>query len=282
VRTGPPPLAIGSVTFPTGEVGIGYPAVALTASGGAPPYTWSIGTGTLPPPLAVSGSSISGVPNSAGPFTFTVKATDSAGATAEVANSITIAPALSVAGRCDATACSVEQGCDAFCGGFGTQTGGVGPFQYGASGVLPTGTGLNGLSLSGVFSQPSGRAPFSFSVTVTDALGATGGVKAAFVVFQHLTLQGGTFTGNTSRIPFTVSLAFYSPAAGAPKVALGKGVLPKGTTLSVDPKAFQVVITVPVGTLPGSYLAVLVLTDGNPCSANSNCTTTANVTINIG
>jgi hypothetical protein len=175
----------------------------------------------------------------------------------------------------------VEQGCDAFCGVFGTQAGGLAPFKYSASGVLPTGTSLSGLSLSGVFSQPSGRAPYSFSVTVTDALGAAGGVKAAFVVFQQATLQGGIFTGQLG-VPLTVPLAYYSGAAGTPKVALGKGALPQGATLSVDPKAFQVVISVPGQKVTGSYVAVLVLTDGSPCSANSNCTTTATVTINIG
>jgi hypothetical protein len=210
-----------------------------------------------------------------------VKAVDSAGVAAEVAKSATIVPALSVTGRCEASPCSVEQGCDSFCGGFGIQSGGFGPYQYVLSGTLPTGTSLNGVSLTGAFSQPSGRAPYSFAVTVTDALGATAGVKAAFIVFQHVTLQGGTFTGQRGA-PFTVPLAYYTGAAGAPKIALVKGALPPGATLAVDPKLFQVVISVPGQKLSGSYVAVLALTDGSPCSASARCTTTATVTINIG
>ena len=271
---------IGSLTFPAGEVGIAYPAIALIASGGTPPYTWSISQGALPPPLAVSGSSISGTPNASGPFSFSVKAVDSAGAAAEVANSINIAPTLSVTGRCDASPCSVEQGCDAYCGSFGSQTGGVGPFKYSPSGQLPPGTTLNGLALAGQFTTPSAAAPFTFAVTVTDALGASGGVKAVFNVFPHISLQGGTFSG-TIRIAFNVSLR-YSGGAGIPKVGLGKGVLPPNATLSVSPKASLVVISVPAQTAVGSYVAVLVLTDSSPCSATSNCSTSATVTINVG
>jgi hypothetical protein len=270
---------IGSLTFPTGEVGIGYPAIALTASGGTPPYTWSISQGALPPPLAVSGSSISGTPNASGGFSFSVKAVDSAGAAAEVANSINIAPPLSVTGRCDASPCSVEQGCDAFCGSFGSQTGGVGPFKYSPSGQLPPGTTLNGLALAGQFTTPSAAAPFTFAVNVTDALGASGGVKAAFNVFPHISLQGGTFT--VSLAGLAVGLP-YSGGSGVPKVILGKGALPPNTTLSVNPKGSQVVITVGAQRGAGSYPFVLVLTDASPCSANSNCTTTATVTINVG
>lgn len=209
-----------------------------------------------------------------------MKAVDSAGAAAEVANSITIAPTLLVTGRCDASPCSVEQGCDAYCGSFGSQTGGVGPFKYSPSGQLPPGTTLNGLALAGQFTTPSAVAPFSFAVTVTDALGASGGVKAVFNVFPHISLQGGTFSVPLAGMSVALS---YSGGAGVPKVGLAKGTLPPNTTVSVNSKASQVVISVGAQRGPGSYPPfVLVLTDGSPCSASSNCTTSASVTINVG
>ena len=74
----PAPLQItNSATFPAGIAGSDYPAQQLTASGGVPPYTFSI-NGSLPGGLALSGSQIAGTPQSAGTYNFTVKATDSA------------------------------------------------------------------------------------------------------------------------------------------------------------------------------------------------------------
>ena len=281
-RPSPPPLAIASLTFTTGEVGIGYPTVSLAASGGTPPYTWSIGSGALPGGLALSTSSISGTPTAAGPFQFTVSVADSAGGSAGAAQSVTIVPPLSVAGRCDASACAVEQGCDATCGSFGSQSGGLGPFKYSPSGQLPPGTALNGLALAGQFTTPSATAPFTFAVTVTDALGAGGGVKAAFNVFPHISLKGAAVTQKVG-LSFTVPLAYSGGTpGGVPKVALAKGVLPPNAVLSVDPKGSQVVVSVPAQRLAGSYVAVLVLTDSSQCSAGANCATSATVTINLG
>jgi large repetitive protein len=278
----PPPLAIAGVTFPTGEVGISYPTILLAASGGTPPYTWSIGSGALPGGLTLSSSTISGTPTVAGPFPFTLNLADSAGGTASAAQSVTTVAALSVAGRCDANPCSVEQGCDATCGSFGSQSGGLAPFKYSPSGQLPPGTSLNGLALGGQFTTVSAAAPFTFAVTVTDALGASGGVKAAFNVFPHISLQGATVTQKVG-LAFTVPLPYSGGTpGGVPKVSLAKGTLPLGATVSVDPKGSQVVVSVPAQRVAGNYLAVLVLTDASPCSAGANCAASATVTINLG
>ncbi len=281
-RPSPPPLVIGGLTFPTGEVGIGYPTVTLAASGGAPPYTWSISTGALPGGLALFTSSISGTPTAAGPFQFTVSVADSSGVTVAAAQSVTVVPLLSVAGRCDASPCAVEQLCDAFCGSFGSQSGGLAPFKYAPSGQLPPGTTLNGLALAGQFTNVSAAGPFTFAVTVTDALGASGGVKAAFNVFPHISLQGATVTQKIG-LAFTVPLPYSLGTPGTvPKVAVAKGALPPGSTISINPKLSQVVISVPAQRVAGSYSAVLVLTDASPCSAGANCATSATVTINLG
>jgi uncharacterized protein (TIGR03437 family) len=74
----PAPLQItNAAAFPAAIAGSDYPAQLLMATGGVPPYTFSI-SGSLPGGLVLSGGQISGSPQTAGSYSFTVKATDSA------------------------------------------------------------------------------------------------------------------------------------------------------------------------------------------------------------
>jgi hypothetical protein len=59
------------------QVGVPYNS-SVTASGGNAPYTYSITTGSLPGGLTLNANTgaITGTPNTPGPFTFTVLATD--------------------------------------------------------------------------------------------------------------------------------------------------------------------------------------------------------------
>jgi hypothetical protein len=87
-----PPLAITNATLPNGTTGVLYSAT-LTATGGIPPYTWSLVSGALPPSLSLTPSSglISGTPTTAGSYTFTVQARDTAGNLASQSNAISVA-----------------------------------------------------------------------------------------------------------------------------------------------------------------------------------------------
>jgi hypothetical protein len=59
----------------------------------APPFTWALAGGTLPPGLTMfSNGQLYGTPTATGTFTFTVKVTDSGGQTATQAFSLTISP----------------------------------------------------------------------------------------------------------------------------------------------------------------------------------------------
>ncbi len=72
------PLTITVNSLPDGTVGTAYSA-ALTASGGTPPYTWTIVSGQMPPGVALASSgSIGGTPTTAGQDSFTVQVKDSA------------------------------------------------------------------------------------------------------------------------------------------------------------------------------------------------------------
>jgi hypothetical protein len=76
---------------PVGTVGVAY-ATALSASGGASPYTWSLASGSLPDGLALSASSgaIAGTPTTAGTSVFTAKVQDADGNSATAVLSIII------------------------------------------------------------------------------------------------------------------------------------------------------------------------------------------------
>ncbi|MGH3110313.1 MAG: putative Ig domain-containing protein, partial [Gaiellaceae bacterium] len=77
----PPPLAITTPpTLPAATQRVSY-SVALAATGGDPPYTWSRVSGSLPKGLTLSPSGvISGTPTKRGNSTFTLRVRDSAGA----------------------------------------------------------------------------------------------------------------------------------------------------------------------------------------------------------
>jgi len=72
----PGPLTITTAALPAGTVGTAYSAT-LAATGGTPPYTWSIASGALPTGLTLAASSgaISGTPTATGTANFTVKVT---------------------------------------------------------------------------------------------------------------------------------------------------------------------------------------------------------------
>lgn len=72
-------LKIVNTSLPAGQVGVAY-QTSNTASGGTPPYTWSITSGALPVGLALSASSgaISGKPSVSGSSTFMVRVSDAA------------------------------------------------------------------------------------------------------------------------------------------------------------------------------------------------------------
>jgi hypothetical protein len=93
----PLPLVITHVSdaLSPGTVGEFYCCGNLFASGGVPEYTWSLVAGELPPglELAESPGRITGTPTTAGTFTFTVRVTDSTGASAERTLSITVSEA---------------------------------------------------------------------------------------------------------------------------------------------------------------------------------------------
>lgn len=73
-----PAPAISTGSLPSGLLNTSYSRI-LQASGGAPPYTWSVYSGSLPEGLSLNGSTgtISGIPSKTGTRSFMIKVTDS-------------------------------------------------------------------------------------------------------------------------------------------------------------------------------------------------------------
>lgn len=248
------PLQASSAPFHVGEVGVGYGAVALSATGGVQPYTWSVSAGALPDGLTLGADgSVSGTATSAGNFAFTIQVADSGGSTATVSGKIGIAAHLSaglIAGC--ATQCSVELGCVNVCGGFGQLSGGVGPYSYTqTSGQLPAGTALSGLSLIGTFTGLSGF--LQFSVEVTDSLGVTASVAPLFWMYRHISVAGSAKCGPIYfRIGCSASFAY---SGGIPGTGVSVGVTGVSGTLCTRNAAGQYICG-PTSNLPPSFSAV--------------------------
>jgi hypothetical protein len=286
------PLQASTPPFHAGEVGVVYAPVALAATGGVQPYTWTITTGALPDGLALgSDGSVSGTPTRAGGFSFTVQLADADGSATALPSTIAIAaaPAASLVSAC-ARYCSVEVGCVDVCGNFGSLTGGTAPFTYALQpgGLVPVGTHLNQLSLAGTFAQ---RAQFwQFRVVVTDSLGQTASISPTFYVYPHISLAsgsclGGFGTGCQIKLSYSGGTPGGTPAVKIVSVAdnvpgcYSGGQPPSGYSLGIG--GGYVTVGIP-GNISSGYGSIwtLALTDQSVCGPSTYCSS-GPATVNI-
>src|ERR1035437_9351251 len=222
IRITPAALVITTSLLPAGTVGTSYTAT-LAATGGTPPYTWSVASGAFPGGLLISSAGvISGTPTASGTFSVTLQATDSAQATATEAYSVTVAAAT--------VPLSITTQAPLPSGGVGVSytqafaaTGGTPPYQWSVStGAVPTGLTLNATgSLTGT---PTAAGTFNFTIQVVDAAKAkatqafTIKIAPAPLVITTTSLPGGTV--GTSYTATTLA-ATGGGAAATPSLAPG-------------------------------------------------------------
>jgi uncharacterized protein (TIGR03437 family) len=168
--TAPAPLSIAPTPLPVGVVSAPYGPALLSATGGTPPYTWSLSAGGLAPTgltLNPAGT-FSGIPTTPGSATFGVQATDSASAVAAASFTIAIAP-VPLALATPPTLPSGIAGA-AYPAQVLTASGGVAPYTFAIAGSLPSGLAFSNGVITGT---PASPGSFTFSLTVTDAASTT-------------------------------------------------------------------------------------------------------------
>jgi hypothetical protein len=201
-------LAISTDSLPGGQVGQTYQA-SMVATGGTPPYHWSVASGSLPTGLNLNSASgaISGNPAKAGTFSFAINLQDSSAtkASAESQMSMQIASAPTTPAALQISTTSLPNGqVGASYDSSVVATGGTPPYHWSvASGSLPTGLNLN--SASGVISgQPAGAGNFSFEIGVQDSSAGKASAQSS------MSIQIAAATP-----PVTSTSTYYGPGIGS-------------------------------------------------------------------
>ncbi len=174
--TGPTPLTLHvstSVSLPDGTVSSPYSAPqGLQATGGTPPYTWSLFSGILPSGMSLSGAgNLLGTPSVTGSFPFTAQVTDSIGNSAVGTLTLVIdpAPVTISLGTFPTGVVGVPYPLQILTP---LAKGGTPPYTFAVtSGSLPPGLALSGQQISGQPTAVPATNPATFTITVTDAAG---------------------------------------------------------------------------------------------------------------
>ncbi len=248
------PLSITSSTNSIATTTGGSVSASFSASGGAPPYTYSVGG--QPAGVTVgSDGSLSGSPTQAGTFSAVVGVSDAVG------NSISTSVTINVLGLTTTTLPSGTAG--QFYSGTVAATGGTGTYSFSAAGA-PTGLSLGGSgSLTGT-AKTSGT--FTLSITVTSgALSLTGSVGLTIAKPPALAISGVSLPAGTVAVPYSQSL---SGTGGIPPYTwvLNSGSLPQGLSMS----ASGIISGTPATPATTSFSLQVIDTAGATITANGS------------
>jgi len=294
--SGPKTLTITTGgTLPAGVVGSAY-SLTLSATGGTPPYSWSVSSGKLPAGLALSASgAITGTPTATGSSTFSIQATDSS----KTPQTATLAATLAISTVSITTTSPLPSGIinTAYTTTLAA-TGGTTPYTWSISaGTLPAGLTL---SSAGVLSgTPTVAGSSSFTIQAKDSSTApqTATLKATLVISD-----GTVKITTTSPLPAgTLGVAYpsvtFAATGGTPPYTwstTAPGALPAGLTLSpagvlsgtptaygpfsftvqatdsaATPQSVSAPFTLQIGVAPLAITTTTPLTPGNTTTAYS-------------
>lgn len=285
--------SITTATLPNWTKNLAGYTQTLAATGGTGPYTWAITAGAQPTGLNLSaGGVLSGTPTAAGPFTFTVRATDASSVAVTRAYTVTINDVILISPPILPNWTVNRPGYSQTL----TATGGTGALVWSNGAGLPTGMAF---SAAGVLSgTPTAGGPFTFTLTATDTLGATGSASYTVTInaapsvttttlsawtinhpgySQTLARSGGTapFTWSTSVLPPAglslnattgvisgtptgVTTSFTATVTDAAVATATSGTL----TITINPAPSISTTTLPDGSSGVNYTSTLTATGG--------------------
>ena len=258
-------LVLSPTTLPNGTQGTPY-THTIFASGGTPGYTFTLASGTMPTGTSIaSNGNITGTPTVGGPFTFTIRATDSVNNVGTQTYNVTIGSNILTV-----TPPTLPNGSvgTAYSQNFGA-TGGNGSYTFArTSGALPTGLTLtSGGVLSGT---PSASGTFNFDITATDTNFNTGTRSYSVTInLAPLTISPSSLPAGTVGTSYSQTVV-ASGGNGNYSYTVLSGALPTG--LSMD-SAGNITGT-PSAT--GAFNFTVQATDTTPNTG------TRNYTINVG
>ena len=218
-------LSIVPTALPAALVGQAF-ASTLTATGGIPPYSWSVSAGTLPAGVTLGTNGVfSGTPTTAGPSNFTVQVRDSVNATATRDFAVTATAGLNIStATLDDAVVNIAYNLTL------AAQNGTAPFTYSvASGALPAGITLTS---AGIFTGiPTAAGSFDIVVQVVDRgnLAAT----KAFTLVVRLALSIVTSTLDNGNVGAGYTAQIVGGGGFPPYTfALATGPLPAGLALA--------------------------------------------------
>ncbi len=285
----PPPVQNANLVLSIGltTIAVGVPTqIAISATGGAPPYVITVANDSLLPPgmsFSASDQVITGRPTQTGSFQIILNVRDTQGNSAVGSVTITVNPPLAIPVISLAPATTGQS--------YGVQlsaAGGAPPYAWSVdSGALPPGFRLGGQGILGGVASGA-AATYTFTLKVTDQQGSTQTQQVSIAIVG----PPPTFTADN-----VVNAASFAPgiAPGALASIIGTNLSPAtgaaaslplpqaigGTTVTLNGapvpviavSATQINFQVPFTTSPGK--ADLIVTSGGTSSAAVSVTISA-------
>ncbi len=221
-----PPLSVATISLQNAAQGTPY-SLALAASGGVPPLTWSITAGALPPGLSLAPATgqISGTPTTQGTYPLTVEVTDSSllppsnqPQTATQALSLTVGPpnALVIVTTSLPEAESASLYSQTI-----LESGGVGPYNWTiTNGILPSGMSLDATT-GAISGTATAIATNTFTIQVTDSESPPASASATLTISTIAAVNNNALLNGN----YVFIFSGYDPSG---PVVLGGGLVADG------------------------------------------------------